>query len=131
MRGACSCAPRATTAPTTSVSDGGVFVCMRVGERGDTGVWSFFLPFRLLFVRSFHSFIHSAVSVSLLHFRLVSLVVCLLTAGSLVFLRNLLNANPADWDMLLFNGLRVDGVSERTEGALLCVCVWGGGGGRM
>jgi hypothetical protein len=28
-----------------------------------------------------------------------------------VFLRNLLNANPADWDMLLFNGLRTDGVS--------------------
>ena len=33
-------------------------------------------------------------------------------AGSLVFLRNLLNSNPQDWDMLLYNGIRVDGVSE-------------------
>ncbi|GAB5037482.1 Hypothetical protein NocV09_08200060 [Nannochloropsis oceanica] len=31
-------------------------------------------------------------------------------AGALVFLRNLLNADPEEWDMLLFNGLRVDGV---------------------
>ncbi|KAM3568172.1 hypothetical protein VYU27_009699, partial [Nannochloropsis oceanica] len=30
--------------------------------------------------------------------------------GALVFLRNLLNADPEEWDMLLFNGLRVDGV---------------------
>lgn len=30
-------------------------------------------------------------------------------SGALVFLRNLLNANPEQWDMLLFNGFRVDG----------------------
>lgn len=41
-------------------------------------------------------------------------------AGSLVFFRNLLNASPSDWDMLLYNGLKVDGVrAQRLTG----VCV--------
>ncbi|TFJ86687.1 hypothetical protein NSK_001776 [Nannochloropsis salina CCMP1776] len=37
-------------------------------------------------------------------------------AGALVFLRNLLNADPGDWDMLLFNGFRVDGAEGGREG---------------